>query len=62
MDGLIFIGACIVILYFLGRCAQPQENIPVYDQKYIELERRLMLETSSQSYASALELQNDILT
>ena len=62
MEGLAFIGVCIVILYVLGRCAQPQENIPIYDQKYIELERRLMLETSSPSYASALELQNDIST
>lgn len=62
MEGLVFIGICILVLYFLGRCAQPQENIPVYDQKYIELERRLILETSSQSYASALELQNDIST
>lgn len=62
MEGLVFIGACVFVLYLLRRCAEPQENIPIYDQKYIELERRLMLETSSQSYVSALELQNDIST
>jgi hypothetical protein len=62
MEGIAFIGVCIFALYLLGRCAHPKENIPIYDQKYIEYERRLMLETSSQSYASSLELQNDIST
>ena len=62
MDSLVFIGGCVFVLYLLGRCAQPKGNIPIYDQNYIEYERRLMLDTSSPSYASALELQNDIST
>jgi hypothetical protein len=60
MYHFIFIGCFILVLYVLGKCAEPQENIPIYDQKYIEYERSLYINTIDPSSASALELQNDI--
>jgi hypothetical protein len=62
MYNLLFIGLCILVLYLLGKCATPRENIPLYDQKYIEFEQGLYKNTIELSSASALELQTDTLT